>query len=495
MIYHSTRDKQETAGSREAVLQGLCRDGGLFVSDELSDCRLDVEELLPLSYKETAKRIFGLLLGDYSSQELSEGVEEAYGSTFSAPEVTPLTRIGENWLLELYHGPTSAFKDVALCMLPQLMSKALSGTGKRVMIVTATSGDTGKAALNGFRDVKDVAITVFYPEGKVSDIQRLQMITQEGENVAVCGIRGNFDDAQSAVKTVFSSGAGAELEKEGIFLSSANSINVGRLIPQVVYYFEAYKALRNQGVIRKGECIDFCVPTGNFGDVLAGYYGKLMGLPIRHLIVASNENNVLTDFIRSGVYDRNRPFHKTISPSMDILISSNLERMLYYMSGGDVELIRGLMQDLKEKGRFQIEGELLERIQEVFPAGCADDEKTRAGIRRAYEEDGRLIDPHTAVGYQVMQEKGEKGVPCVLLSTASPYKFCRDVYEALFGPLSGEADGFAYMDALREKTGVEPPEPLKALRGKAELHKDVIDPEEIGGYVMKKAMEKLGSET
>ena len=214
MIYHSTRDKQETAGSREAVLQGLCRDGGLFVSDELSDCRLDVEELLPLSYKETAKRIFGLLLGDYSSQELSEGVEEAYGSTF--------------------HGPTSAFKDVALCMLPQLMSKALSGTGKRVMIVTATSGDTGKAALNGFRDVKDVAITVFYPEGKVSDIQRLQMITQEGENVAVCGIRGNFDDAQSAVKTVFSSGAGAELEKEGIFLSSANSINVGRLIPQVV---------------------------------------------------------------------------------------------------------------------------------------------------------------------------------------------------------------------------------------------------------------------
>ena len=491
MIYHSTRNKEERADSRSAVLQGLCRDGGLFVTDSLSDCGLQVEALLSLSYKETAKKIFSLLLGDYTEAELSDAVEKAYGNTFSDPAVTPLTAIGDSWLLELYHGPTAAFKDVALCMLPQLMSKALGGTGRRAMIVTATSGDTGKAALNGFQDVKDIGIAVFYPEGKVSDIQWLQMVSQEGKNVAVCGIRGNFDDAQSGVKQVFASGAGEVLSKEGIFLSSANSINIGRLVPQIVYYFEAYKALRRKGTIAEGERIDFCVPTGNFGDVLAGYYAKRMGLPVRRLIVASNANNVLTEFLATGVYDRNRPFHKTISPSMDILISSNLERLLYDVSGGDTELVAGLMESLGKTGRYEIGPKLLSAIRETFFAGCADDGETREAIRQAWEQEGRLIDPHTAVGYRVMRQLKEPGVPCVLLSTASPYKFCRDVYEALYGPLPGEAGGFDYMEALWQKTGEEPPKPLRELRGKPVLHREVIDPGEIGAYVMEKAREKL----
>ncbi|MDO4265953.1 MAG: threonine synthase [Eubacteriales bacterium] len=491
MIYHSTRNKQETADSRQAVLKGLCGDGGLFVSDALGERKLDPEELLTLSYQELALRVFSLLLDDYTEEELSDAIEKAYGTTFSKNEVTPVTKIGDDWLLELYHGPTSAFKDVALCMLPQLMSKALSGSGKKIMIITATSGDTGKAALSGFQDVENIGITVFYPDGKVSDIQKLQMASQEGRNVAVCAIRGNFDDAQSAVKEIFASEIGAELEKRNIALSSANSINIGRLIPQIVYYFEAYKALRKNGTIQAGQEIDFCVPTGNFGDVLAGYYAKLLGLPVHRLIVASNANNVLTDFIMTGVYDRNRPFHKTISPSMDILISSNLERMLYYLSGKDADYIASLMRSLKETGRYEVSGELLSKIQEIFSAGCADDAETEAAIRKAYETDGRLIDPHTAVGYKVLSERRTEGVPAVLLSTASPYKFCRDVYESLFGAANTGADGFAYMRMLSEKTGVEPPEPLRELQGKPVLHRDVIDIADMKQYVLNAALEKL----
>lgn len=492
MIYHSTRGKQETADSKSAVLSGLCSDGGLFVSDSLGEKKLDPEALLPLSYQETALSVFSLLLDDYSGEELRDAVKAAYGHTFSAEAVTPLTGIGEDWLLELYHGPTAAFKDVALCMLPQLMAKALSGRDERIMIVTATSGDTGKAALSGFRDVKDIGITVFYPEGGVSDIQSLQMRTQEGKNVAVCGIRGNFDDAQSAVKGIFASGLGSELLERGIRLSSANSINIGRLIPQIVYYFEAYKALRKNGRLRAGEAVDFCVPTGNFGDVLAGYYAKLLGLPIHKLMVASNENRVLADFFADGVYDRRRSFHKTISPSMDILISSNLERMLYYLSGGDTAYIAALMDQLSRDGVYQVSPALLGRMQQIFCAGSADEQETRAAIREAYEQDGRLIDPHTAVGYHVMKTHKTAGVPCVLLSTASPYKFCRDVYEALFGKTLSGADGFQYMEALREKTGEPVPEPLSALCGKPVLHRDVIDVAEMASYVRDKAVEKLG---
>lgn len=503
MIYHSTRNEKEKADSKEAVLTGLCRDGGLFVSDALMDIKLDLRELMGLSYEGTAKRILSLLLDDYSPEEISEAVSRAYGNTFSDAAVTPLTPIGKDWLLELYHGPTCAFKDVALQMLPQLMSKALSGSEKKILIVTATSGDTGKAALEGFKDVENIGIAVFYPHGKVSDIQYLQMATQEGENVAVCAIEGNFDDAQTAVKKLFSSDINKDLAKRGIFLSSANSINIGRLVPQIVYYFEAYKALAKKGAISLYDEVDFCVPTGNFGDVLAGYYAKLMGLPVGKLIVASNANNVLTDFLSKGVYDRNREFKKTISPSMDILISSNLERMLYYMSGGDTELISELMRELSDRGSYEISSDMLSRIREVFDSGCADDSETREAIREAYRETGRLIDPHTAVGYKVMKEKKRPDIPCVLLSTASPFKFCRDVWEALsYGeaPKDGaeppmastdEKDGFYYMDRLSEKTGEKAHLALSRLREKPVIRRDVIEIEDMPAYVLREAMENI----
>ena len=531
MIYHSTRSKEEQADSRQAVLCGLCRDGGLFVTDALGAEKLDAEALLPLSYEEMALRIFRILLDDYTEAELRSAVTAAYKGTFSSDAVTPLTKLSDDWLLELYHGPTCAFKDVALCMLPQLVSLSLPGTGKQVMVVTATSGDTGKAALNGFQDVPHTAITVFYPDGKVSDIQRLQMATQEGKNTAVCGIRGNFDDAQSAVKAIFESELGAELSERGILLSSANSINIGRLVPQIVYYFEAYKALRRKKVIGAGEPVDFCVPTGNFGDVLAGYYAKRMGLPVRKLIVASNENNVLTEFIRTGIYDRRRPFHKTISPSMDILISSNLERLLYDLSGGDTAYIASLMQSLRDKGYYELKPALLEKLQETFSAGYADDAETRRTIKETYEQTGRLIDPHTAVGRSVMLKfrqafgsagcasdsqaadsinagsigsdskglgsagsGGHSAVPCVLLSTASPFKFCRDVYEAIYGELPAGADGFEAMRLLSERSGEKPPEALSRLSQKPVLHKDVINVSDMKMYVQKKALALLQME-
>ena len=492
MIYHSTRSREEQADSRQAVLQGLCRDGGLFVTDALGSEKLDPEELSALSYEETAVRIFRVLLDDYTETELRSAVTAAYTGTFSSETVTPLTKLSDDWLLELYHGPTCAFKDVALCMLPQLVSLSLSGTGKRVMVVTATSGDTGKAALNGFRDVPHTAITVFYPDGKVSDIQKLQMATQEGANVAVCGIHGNFDDAQSAVKAIFESELGDELGQQGILLSSANSINIGRLVPQIVYYFEAYRQLRQKNEIGAGAPVDFCVPTGNFGDVLAGYYAKRLGLPVRKLIVASNENNVLTEFIRTGVYDRRRPFHKTISPSMDILISSNLERLLYDLSGGDTEYIASLMQSLRDEGRYELKPELLEKLQETFSAGYAGDDETRKTIRETFEETGRLIDPHTAVGRSVMLKlRQEDAAPCVLLSTASPFKFCRDVYEAIYGELPAGTDGFDAMRLLSERSDEKPPKALSELSQKPVLHKDVVSVSEMQEYVCRKAGELL----
>lgn len=521
MKYHSTRGKTETAGAKEAILRGLCRNGGLFVSDALSAQKIDPERLLQKDYREIAKEVLLRWFPEYGEDALTESIQNAYGKTFSAPDITPLTRIGGDWLLELYHGPTSAFKDVALCMLPQLLSKALAGSGKRAMIVTATSGDTGKAALCGFCGVPDTAITVFYPEGKVSDIQYLQMAAQEGENVCVCGVKGNFDDAQSAVKAVFASEIDAALSERNLFLSSANSINIGRLVPQIVYYFESYKQLRLRGVLSAGDEVSFCVPTGNFGDVLAGYYAKRMGLPVRRLIVASNENRVLTDFFETGIYDRRRAFHQTISPSMDILISSNLERLLYEASGGDTALCASLMQDLKETGRYEIGAALLGKLRETFSAGCADNAETKAAIRGAYEETGRLIDPHTAVGFKVMREQKEAGEVCVLLSTASPYKFCRDVYEAIFGEreapfgegsaagyagaggktagekpeaggLKAAGNGFWYMDRLYEKTGEEPPRALRELREKPILHREVIEVSQMKDYVFRKTLEKLG---
>lgn len=464
LFYHSTRSSEHPVTSKQAILSGIAPDGGLYVCDGLEARGLDLAAVCGQGFAETARLVLGTLLDDYSAAEVAACVEEAYGSTFDSPAVTPVTPLGRDWLLELYHGPTCAFKDVALQMLPRLMSRARTGDGRRVMIVTATSGDTGKAALAGFAGVAGTGICVFYPDGKVSDVQRLQMVTQAGDNVEVCAVEGNFDDVQGQVKRIFADEAlAARLASSGVALSSANSINVGRLVPQVVYYFDAYAQLVRSGAIAMGEGVEFCVPTGNFGDVLAGYYAKLMGLPVSRLVVASNSNDVLRDFIATGTYDRRRPFHATISPSMDILVSSNLERLLYLLSDGDCELVSHLMARLADEGRYEVPADLLARIRETFACGRASDDETRATIRSTWERDGVLIDTHTAVAKHVLDARPHEGVARVCLSTASPFKFPADVLAALGEDVSG-LDGFACMDRLSELCGVGAPRQLSELR-------------------------------
>ena len=486
--YHSTRG-EERCSPKEAILKGIASDGGLFVWDDLDQVQLDLHTFLQLDYPGMVQTLFRRLLWDYSEEELAACAQAAYGDTFDDERITPLVFAGKQPVLELFHGPTSAFKDVALCMLPQLMSRALAGRDEKVMIVTATSGDTGKAALSGFQDAENIGITVFYPQGKVSAIQRLQMVTQPGRNVSVCAIEGNFDDAQSSVKALFQSeGARRLKEEEHIVLSSANSINIGRLIPQIVYYFAAYQQLLQQEKIQWGEEISFCVPTGNFGNVLAGYYAKLLGLPIRHLIVAANENKVLDDFLRTGIYDRNRSFHTTISPSMDILISSNLERMLYYMCGKDSEKIRGWMDELAQTGRYQVDEETLQKIRNVFLSGHCDNAQTSLQIERVYRSCGYVMDPHTAVGSYVLEQLALTE-PCVLLSTASPYKFTRDVLKAL--QVEAAADDFVCMEQLSELTKTSIPQGLYALKSREERFSDVIEVTDMEAYVCAKAKEVL----
>lgn len=486
--YHSTRG-EERCSPKEAILKGIASDGGLFVWDDLDQVQLDLHTFLQLDYPGMVQTLFRRLLWDYSEEELAACAQAAYGDTFDDERITPLVFAGKQPVLELFHGPTSAFKDVALCMLPQLMSRALAGRDEKVMIVTATSGDTGKAALSGFQDAENIGITVFYPQGKVSAIQRLQMVTQPGRNVSVCAIEGNFDDAQSSVKALFQSeGARRLKEEEHIVLSSANSINIGRLIPQIVYYFAAYQQLLQQEKIQWGEEISFCVPTGNFGNVLAGYYAKLLGLPIRHLIVAANENKVLDDFLRTGIYDRNRSFHTTISPSMDILISSNLERMLYYMCGKDSEKIRGWMDELARVGRYQVDEETLQKIRNVFLSGHCDNAQTSLQIERVYRSCGYVMDPHTAVGSYVLEQLALTE-PCVLLSTASPYKFTRDVLKAL--QVEAAADDFVCMEQLSELTKTSIPQGLYALKSMKERFSDVIEVTDMEAYVCAKAKEVL----
>ena len=486
--YHSTRG-EERCSPKEAILKGIASDGGLFVWDDLDQVQLDLHTFLQLDYPGMVQTLFRRLLWDYSEEELAACAQAAYGDTFDDERITPLVFAGKQPVLELFHGPTSAFKDVALCMLPQLMSRALAGRDEKVMIVTATSGDTGQAALSGFQDAENIGITVFYPQGKVSAIQRLQMVTQPGRNVSVCAIEGNFDDAQSSVKALFQSeGARRLKEEEHIVLSSANSINIGRLIPQIVYYFAAYQQLLQQEKIQWGEEISFCVPTGNFGNVLAGYYAKLLGLPIRHLIVAANENKVLDDFLRTGIYDRNRSFHTTISPSMDILISSNLERMLYYMCGKDSEKIRGWMDELAQTGRYQVDEETLQKIRDVFLSGHCDNAQTSLQIERVYRSCGYVMDPHTAVGSYVLEQLALTE-PCVLLSTASPYKFTRDVLKAL--QVEAAADDFVCMEQLSELTKTSIPQGLYALKSMEERFSDVIEVTDMEAYVCAKAKEVL----
>ncbi len=482
MLYHSTRSKSEYVSSKEAILKGLCSDGGLFLSDEMLDAKMDMEALMDKSYEDIAFEVFKRVLGDFTDDELKDCIGKAYAGKFETKELTPVTKLGKYYLLELYHGPTSAFKDMALCMLPQFMSKALAG--RKVMILTATSGDTGKAALAGFMDAENIGITVFYPHGKVSDIQYLQMATQEGKNVSVAAVNGNFDDCQTGVKKIFSKLTDKIYSEYGISLSSANSINIGRLVPQIIYYIEAYKQLVKNGAVKYGDKVDYVVPTGNFGDIMAGFYAKLMGLPVGRLIVASNENRVLTDFFETGIYDKNRAFVKTISPSMDILVSSNLERMLYYASDCDADYVKGLMESLSSTGRFEVSTEVLMYLKAIYGYGSASNEESKEAVRKAFKEDGRLIDPHTAVGYKVADDLYD-GTPTVILSTASPFKFAEDVYKALFGEIEGaDGDGFRYMEALAEKTGENAPEPLATLKSKEVLHKSVVDTDKMDNFVM-----------
>ena len=479
MRYHSTRNESVFVDSAQAVLEGLAPDGGLYMPEGLP--AFDWQECLKGSSIQMSTQILSALLPDIP--DMPELVRRAYTGKFETEDLTPTVPVGGFSMLELFRGPTSAFKDVALSMLPQLLTaaKAVKGQEKDILILTATSGDTGKAALEGFRDVPGIRICVFYPDGGVSQVQRAQMVTQEGENVAVCAVRGNFDDAQTGVKNIFAACQGRDLP---VALSSANSINIGRLAPQIMYYFRAYRDLLDAGKIRLGDEVNFSVPTGNFGDILAGYLAKRLGLPVGALICASNANNVLTDFIRTGTYDRRRPLLKTTSPSMDILVSSNLERLLYLLSG-DTKLVAGLMRELNTQGVYTVPAQLLEKIQSQFWAACCDDARAAEIIGRVYKEDGYLCDPHTASGWAAAEdyvaETGDNR-PMVVLSTASPYKFPAAVLTAIGGDTSG--DEFTQMARLSQITGVPVPKNLASLQGKPEKHTQVIDKDKMLSFVL-----------
>lgn len=487
-VYESSRNKNNTVTAKEAILKGISEDGGLFVLPGLKDIQIDMDTILKQNYQENAVYILSKLLPDYTLDELKECVKNAYETNFASKEVTPLRKVGDIYVLELFQGPTSAFKDVALTLLPQLMKTALAKTNQKAMILTATSGDTGKAALSGFQDVDNIGIAVFYPDQKVSQIQYRQMASQPGKNVKVFAIKGNFDDAQSTVKKLFLDESMQDYcRKNNVLLTSANSINVGRLVPQIVYYFEAYKQLVDQKAIKAGDKVSFSVPTGNFGDVLAGYYAYLMGLPVKKFYVASNANKVLTDFLTTGVYDRNRDFIQTISPSMDILISSNLERLLYYMSDNDNEQIKKWMNELNETGSYKISEEMLKKIQELFGAGYVDDDQCRQVIKEVYEKTGVVLDPHTAIGYEVAKENKKEDEVIVSLATASPYKFAMDVMKAIDGKDYGEWEA---MDALSSSFEDPIPDGLNSLKDMPILHKDVIEIADMKDEVLK-AMEQV----
>lgn len=473
MEYFSTRDKSVSLSAAEAVKMGLSRDGGLLTPKTIPQIdRAFLKSLMPMDYAHRAAKVMALYLTDYTEEELLTFGQRAYGpEQFDDPAAAPVRRVTENtYCLELWHGPTSAFKDMALQMLPLLLSAALRKTGEKrtACILAATSGDTGKAAMAGFADVPQTRIQVYYPKDGVSPVQEAQMVTQGGENVDVRAVIGNFDDAQSGVKRIFSDEAlRAELDKRGYFLSSANSINWGRILPQVVYYISAYCDLAQDGAITMGDKVNFCVPTGNFGDILAAYYAKRMGLPVGKLICASNSNNVLTDFLRTGIYDRNRPFHTTVSPSMDILISSNLERLLFYFTGENDEEVRGYMEALGKTGRYEVSDAVKTKLAEEFWGGFCGEEETEATVGAYEREYGYLIDTHTAVAAQVMEQyrraSGDKTLT-VFVSTASPYKFCGPVLTAIGKTPVGS--GLELLDQLHEATGVPVPRRLAALRGK-----------------------------
>lgn len=482
ITYQSTRGSRNTKTAAQAVIKGIAEDRGLYVPDSIPKLPCSLSEFVGKSYKDVAYDIIKAFFTDYTDEEMRRCVEGAYDDKFEEKEIVPVKEAGEAYFLELYHGRTAAFKDMALSILPYLLTTAMKKEkeDKKICILTATSGDTGKAALEGFADVPDTEIIVFFPNQGVSQVQKRQMITQEGENTHVFAIEGNFDDAQTGVKKIFDDTDFAEkLAGYGCRLSSANSINIGRLVPQVAYYVYGYAKLAERGVIKSGDKINIVVPTGNFGNILAAYYAGKMGIPVNRFICASNKNKVLTDFFNTGIYDINREFYLTNSPSMDILISSNLERLLYHLSGNDGNVIRDLMDKLDGSKRYEVNDRIKEGMKDFY-GGSATVEDTNETIGSMYRENGYLIDTHTAVAYKVyrdyVRETGDK-TPSLIASTASAYKFADSVARSI--GLGEEENGFDYIRALAEKTGVRVPAGLKDLENKPIRHSDVISVDEM----------------
>ena len=482
MQYTSTRGQCEPIGSAAAIRSGMAADGGLFVPTDLPAFPYNWEEMAAMSYRTLAEKVLGLFLTDYQPERLAEIVAASYGSNFATEKIAPLTPLADNMnILELWHGPTAAFKDMALQILPRLLTEAvkIEGGGSEVDILVATSGDTGKAALEGFKNVPGIKVICFYPDGGVSRAQYLQMATTEGDNVNVVAVRGNFDNCQTGVKEIFGDAAMAgRMAAAGKEFSSANSINWGRLCPQIVYYFWSYAELLRQGRVQAGEQFDVVVPTGNFGNILAAYYAREMGLPIGHLICASNSNKVLADVLASGVYDKRRDFVKTTSPSMDILVSSNFERFYYAMTGGDAAAVRAAYSDLAEKGVFTAEPEAVAKWQSLMSGGFADEERVAATIRKYFDEQGYTLDPHTAVAVAVYEDYlagGGTKRPVVIASTASPFKFGRAVLAAVGSEAAEDASEDDVLQSLSNVSGTPVHHALAGLESKPILHDMVID--------------------
>ena len=490
MLYNSTQNNEKVVSSAQAIAQGISEDGGLFVPQSFPKFSLaDIEGMLDKSYQDRAKAVFKCYLTDFTDDEIADCVDKAYTKEkFESENPAPITSVDykgkELNILELWHGPTCAFKDMALQILPHLLTKSLKKTadGVNAVILVATSGDTGKAALEGFKDVPNTQIIVFYPVNGVSAMQKHQMNTQAGENVYVCAIKGNFDDAQTGVKKIFTDQSNSEvLKNNGMMFSSANSINWGRLLPQIVYYVSAYCDMVNSGKVQLGEKINIVVPTGNFGNILAAYYACEMGIPVNKFICASNSNNVLTDFINTGVYNKNRDFYTTISPSMDILVSSNLERLLYKMSDNNDKLVRDWMHKLKTEGVYEVPVEIKEKIKSSFFGGFCDEDNTQATIKNLFDSEKYLCDTHTAVAVSVYDDYVEKTgdkTPAVIASTASPYKFSKSVLEALSSEALPESE-FDMVDMLYSISDTKVPTPIAELKGLTARFDNVTDKDEM----------------
>lgn len=476
LYYKSTRNSDLKVTASEAILTGLAPDGGLFVPEQVPKLDVTLNELKGMSYQETAYCVMKQFLTDFTEEELKGCIQKAYDSKFDTEEIVSLVKVDNTYYLELFHGATIAFKDMALSILPHLLTTSArkNKVSNEIIILTATSGDTGKAALAGFADVKGTRIIVFYPKNGVSRVQELQMVTQKGNNVDVVAIHGNFDNAQSGVKAMFEDKElGRELADKGYQFSSANSINIGRLVPQVVYYVYAYAKLLEHGEIEENELIDIVVPTGNFGNILAAYYAKLMGIPIGKLICASNENKVLFDFFQTGVYDKNRDFVLTTSPSMDILISSNLERLIYLIAGEDSNRTRLLMEELKNGGRYEISEDMKAKLKD-FSGGYASEAETAEEISKVYGKTGYVLDTHTAVASHVCRKTCEDGRKCVIASTASPYKFVKSVMTAI-DKSNENKDEFALFETMSEVSKTQMPQAIKDILGADIIHKKECD--------------------